>query len=270
MIAAIRHPAVAGRFYPGDPASLLAEVQAYQAPAQTPIPALGCVAPHAGYMYSGHVAGAVYAQLEIPQCCVIMCPNHTGMGTPLSIMSEGKWETPLGDVPIDAELAATLKQSFPALSEDTQAHRSEHAIEVQLPFLQARRRDLRFVPIALGTRQFEALEKLGEALADLVAAQNEPVLIIASTDMNHYESDRVTRVKDHKAIDRILALDARGLYDVVMNEDISMCGFGPTVSMITAVKRLGAAKAELIKYATSGDVSGDRNMVVGYAGVAVR
>lgn len=270
MIATTRHPAVAGRFYPGDPDSLLAEVQTYESPAQKPIRALGCVAPHAGYMYSGHVAGAVYAQLEIPQRCVIMCPNHTGMGTPLSIMGEGKWETPLGDVPIDAELASTLKQRFPLLSEDSQAHRSEHAVEVQLPFLQARRRDLRFVPIALGTRQFEALEKLGEALAEVIAAQSETVLIIASSDMNHYESDRVTRVKDHKAIDRILALDPPGLFDVVMNEDISMCGFGPTVAMLTAAKRLGATKAELVKYATSGDVSGDRNMVVGYAGVAVR
>ena len=270
MIAATRHPAVAGRFYPGDPGSLLAEVQTYELPSQKPLPALGCVAPHAGYMYSGHVAGAVYAQLEIPQRCVIMCPNHTGMGTPLSIMSQGKWETPLGDVPIDANLAATLKQSFPLLSEDAQAHRSEHAVEVQLPFLQARRRDFRFVPIALGTRQLDALEKLGEALADAIAAQSDPVLIIASSDMNHYESDRVTRVKDHKAIERILALDPRGLYDVVTNEDISMCGFGPTVAMLTAAKRLGATQAELIKYATSGDVSGDRNMVVGYAGVAVR
>jgi MEMO1 family protein len=270
MIASIRHPAVAGRFYPGDPDSLLAEVQAYEIPAKQPISALGCVAPHAGYMYSGHVAGAVYAQLEIPRRCVILCPNHTGMGTPLSIMSDGKWETPLGDVPIDAEIATTLKQRFPLLSEDAQAHRSEHAIEVQLPFLQMRRQDLRFVPIALGTSQFDALEKLGETLAQVIAAQSEPVLMIASSDMNHYESDRITRVKDHKAIERILALDPRGLYDVVTNEDISMCGFGPTVAMLTAAKRLGATKAELIKYATSGDVSGDRNMVVGYAGVAVR
>lgn len=269
MIATVRHPAVAGRFYPGDPDSLLAEIHTYESPDDNPISALGCVAPHAGYMYSGHVAGAVYAHLEIPQRCVILCPNHTGMGTPLSIMSEGKWETPLGEVSLDADLASALKQSFPLLSEDAQAHRSEHAIEVQLPFLQARRRDFTFVPIALGTSHFEALTRLGEALADVIAAQSEPVLIIASSDMNHYESDRVTRVKDHKAIDRILALDPRGLYDVVTNEDISMCGFGPTVAMLTASKKLGATQAELIKYATSGDVSGDRNMVVGYAGVAV-
>ena len=270
MHATVRHPAVAGRFYPGDRAALLAEVQTYEAPVEQPIQALGCVAPHAGYMYSGHVAGAVYARLKIPRCSILMCPNHTGMGTPLSIMSTGEWETPLGDVPIDSELASTLKEHCPLLSEDLEAHRSEHAAEVQLPFLQARRSHLTFVPIALGTSHFDALAMLGEALAEVVAAQKEPVLIIASSDMNHYESDHITRIKDHKAIDRILALDPRGLYDVVMNEDISMCGFGPTVAMLTATKRLGATSAELIKYATSGDVSGDRKMVVGYAGVAVR
>jgi MEMO1 family protein len=269
MHTTVRHPAVAGRFYPRDRAALLAEVETYEAPVQQPIRALGCVAPHAGYMYSGHVAGAVYARLDIPRRCILMCPNHTGMGMPLSIMSTGEWETPLGAVPIDTELASRLKERFPLLSEDAEAHRSEHGAEVQLPFLQARHSHLRFVPIALGTSQFDALAKLGEALAEVVAAQQEPVLIIASSDMNHYESDHITRIKDHKAIERILALDARGLYDVVMNEDISMCGFGPTVAMLTATRKLGATSAELIKYATSGDVSGDRKMVVGYAGVAV-
>ena len=156
------------------------------------------------------------------------------------------------------------------LSEDADAHRAEHAAEVQLPFLQARRSEFTFVPIALGTGQFDVLETLGEAMAEVVGAQDERVLLIASSDMNHYENDAITRVKDHKAIERILALDPRGLFDVVMNEDISMCGFGPTVAMLTAAKRLGATSVELIKYATSGDVSGDRDMVVGYAGVVVR
>jgi AmmeMemoRadiSam system protein B len=126
------------------------------------------------------------------------------------------------------------------------------------------------VPIAIGTGNFDALENLGEALGEVLQAQGEPVLIVASSDMNHYESDRVTRVKDHKAIERILALDARGLYEVIMREDISMCGFGPAVAMLTASKCLGATSAKLVKYATSGDVSGDREMVVGYAGVIVQ
>jgi AmmeMemoRadiSam system protein B len=270
MKATVRHPAVAGRFYPRDARTLLADVRSYTPPKEQTILALGCIAPHAGYLYSGPVAGAVYARVDIPRRCILMCPNHTGLGRPLSIMSQGAWETPLGSVPIDSELAAALKQRFPRLHEDSDAHRTEHGAEVQLPFLQALRPDFVFVPIALGTGEFDVLEALGDALADAVAGQGERVLLIASSDMNHYENDRVTREKDHKAIARILALDPRGLFDVVMNQDISMCGFGPTVAMLTATKRLGATTAELIKYATSGDVSGDRDMVVGYAGVIVK
>jgi AmmeMemoRadiSam system protein B len=270
MSATLRHPAVAGRFYPRDSDALLADVQTYLSPSQKTDSALGCVVPHAGYIYSGHVAGAVFARVNVPRRCILLCPNHTGKGHPLAIMSQGAWQTPLGPVPIDSALAETLAQRFPLLHEDAEAHRTEHAAEVQLPFLLTRRPDITFVPIALGTGQFEVLEALGSAIADAVAAQAEPVLLIASSDMNHYENDRITREKDHKAIDRILALDPRGLFDVVIQEEISMCGFGPTVAMLTAAKRLGATSAELIKYATSGDVSGDREMVVGYAGVVVR
>jgi AmmeMemoRadiSam system protein B len=270
MAATIRHPAVAGRFYPRDRNTLLKDVKSYLSPQAATIPALGCVTPHAGYIYSGAVAGAVYAQVDLPRRIIVLCPNHTGKGRPLAIMSQGAWETPLGQVPIDAALADDLKRRFPLLTEDADAHRNEHAIEVELPFLQARRPDFTFVPIALGTAQFDILEKLGEAVADTVHSQAERILIIASSDMNHYENDAITRIKDHKAIERILALDARGLFDVVMREEISMCGFGPAVAMLTATKRLGATSAELIKYATSGDVSGDREMVVGYAGVVVR
>jgi MEMO1 family protein len=266
---AIRHPAVAGRFYPKDQRKLLADLHSYLSPASSPVPALGCVVPHAGYMYSGHVAGAVYAQLDVPARCIVLCPNHTGMGTPLSIMSQGVWETPLGDVPIDSDLAALLVERFPLLSEDSAAHHAEHAIEVQLPFMQAKRKDVRFVPIAIGTRQYEVLGGLGEAIGEVLDAASERILVLASSDMNHYESDPITRVKDQKAIERILALDPRGLYEVVTNEEISMCGYGPTVAMLTAAKRLGATSAELIRYATSGDISGDREMVVGYAGMIV-
>ena len=172
-------------------------------------------------------------------------------------------------MPIDEELAGALKRQFPALQEDAAAHRAEHAIEVELPFLQLRQPKLQIVPIALGTGQFEVLEALGMALAEVIAAQSAPVLIVASSDMNHYESDAVTRVKDHKAIERILTLDPRGLFDVVTQQNISMCGFGPAVVMLTAARQLGATSAELVKYATSGDISGDRNAVVGYAGVVV-
>lgn len=269
--ALVRHPAVAGRFYPRDPSDLRQEVDTYlsQSPTQKRVRALGCIAPHAGYMYSGHVAGAVFARVEVPELCLVLCPNHTGMGRPLAIMSEGEWQTPLGEVPIEGEFAALLKKHCSLLSEDSLAHRSEHAAEVELPFLQERQTKLEIVPIALGTSQYEPLALFGNAIVDAIAEYKKPVLIVASSDMNHYESDTVTRVKDRKAIDPILALDARGLYDTVMREQISMCGFGPAVAMLTAAKKLGAKTVELVKYATSGDVSGDRDMVVGYAGVVV-
>jgi len=274
MTSAVRTPAVAGRFYPGRAEELLREIREYTSPGKTTvesgrIAAIGCVAPHAGYIYSGGVAGAVYSRLEIPERCVILCPNHTGKGRPLAIMANTAWQTPLGEVAADADLGARLLLRFPMLQEDSAAHRAEHAIEVQIPFLQAQQPELSIVPIVIGTSDFDVLRGLGEALADVIADRDEKVLIIASSDMNHYESDAVTRVKDHKAIERVLALDARGLWEVVMNEDISMCGFGPTIVMLTAAKLLGATSATLVKYATSGDVSGDYESVVGYAGIIV-
>jgi AmmeMemoRadiSam system protein B len=292
MTSAVRSPAVAGRFYTGRADELLREVRQYASPVEAPtvtgrIAAIGCVAPHAGYIYSGSVAGAVYSRLEIPEHCVILCPNHTGKGRPLAVMATTTWQTPLGEVAADTDMAARLLGRFPALEEDSAAHRAEHAIEVQLPFLQTLKPDLRIVPIAVGTSNFEVLRGLGEALADVIAdrykesqeeyrkenreeARHKKVLIVASSDMNHYESDAVTRVKDHKAIARVLAMDARGLWEVVMNEDVSMCGFGPTVVMLTAAKLLGATNAALVKYATSGEVSGDYESVVGYAGIVVQ
>jgi len=280
MTSAVRIPAVAGRFYPGRAEELLREVREFTSTGKIPvetgrIAAIGCVAPHAGYIYSGGVAGAVYSRVKIPERCVILCPNHTGKGRPLAIMANTTWQTPLGEVAADADMGARLLRRFPALQEDSAAHRAEHAIEVQLPFLQALRPELKIVPIAVGTSDFDVLRGLGEALADVIADryeeedQHERVLIIASSDMNHYESDAITRVKDHKAIERVLAMDARGLWEVVMNEDISMCGFGPTVVMLTAAKLLGATSATLVKYSTSGDVSGDYDSVVGYAGMIV-
>jgi AmmeMemoRadiSam system protein B len=279
MTSTVRTPAVAGRFYPGRAEELLREVREFTSIGKIPIEtgriaAIGCVAPHAGYIYSGGVAGAVYSRLEIPERCVILCPNHTGKGRPLAIMASTTWQTPLGGVAADADMGARLLRRFPALQEDSAAHRAEHAIEVQLPFLQALRPELNIVPIAIGTSDLDVLRGLGEALADVIAdrheeEQKEKTLIIASSDMNHYEPDATTRVKDRKAIERVLAMDARGLWGVVMNEDISMCGFGPTIVMLTAAKILGAASATLVKYATSGDVSGDYESVVGYAGIIV-
>jgi len=277
MTTAIRQPAAAGRFYPGNAQHLRTEVETFttlraaagQQVVEAKISAVGCVVPHAGYMYSGAVAGAVYRRLELPQRYVVLCPNHTGMGEPLAVMSRGAWHTPLGDVVIDAELADALKAAMPLLSEDQAAHRYEHALEVQLPFLQVLRPGFQFVPITVGTSNFEALSALGVVIGNLLSDLSEPALVIASSDMNHYESDGITRVKDRRAIDQVLALDPRGLYDTVRQGNISMCGYGPATIMLTAARKMGATKAELIRYATSGEVSGDTDMVVGYAGIAV-
>lgn len=267
----VREPAVAGQFYPNDRAGLLREVETFLAPAKSaPSPAFGVIAPHAGYIYSGAVAGAAYAQVAVPRRVIVLCPNHTGMGEPLGIIGEGSYRTPLGDVPIDTELAATLKSGFALLREDQLSQLREHAVEVQLPFLQTLQPELRFVPITVGTGQFEVLTALGVVLAKVIADLGEPVLMVASSDMNHYESDDETRVKDALAIEQVLLLDPHGLHHTVRAQNISMCGVGPAVAMITAAKKLGATKAELIRYATSGDVSGDLKHVVGYAGIVVR
>jgi len=271
MTSSVRTPAVAGRFYPRRPEDLRKEIEIFTHTVDAPrISAIGCIAPHAGYMFSGHVAGAVYARIDVPDRAVVLCPNHTGMGHPLAVMTRESWQTPLGEVAADNDLGTALLQQCHQAGEDSAAHRSEHAIEVQLPFLQMRNPHLRFLPIAVGTSDYETLRALGEALGNVIASQSGKVLIVASSDMNHYEPDAVTRVKDRKAIERVLDLDPRGLWDVVMNEDVSMCGFGPAIAMLTAAKRLGATSATLMKYATSGDVSGDRDAVVGYAGIVVQ
>jgi hypothetical protein len=215
------------------------------------------------------VAGAVYARLKLPRRFLLLGPRHFPRGKPQAILSEGAWGTPLGQAEIDTELARDLKAAYPPLCEDGVAHETEHAIEVQLPFLQSLAGDFRFVPIALGPTDYVQLESLGHAIADVLRRQRDPVLMIASSDMNHYESDEITRRKDGLAIERVLALDAAGLFEVVRREEVSMCGFGPAVSMLTAARLLGAARATLVRYATSGDINGDRNEVVGYAGVIV-
>ena len=267
----IRPPAVAGRFYPSEPKELARQIAEF-APATSAakIAARGCVVPHAGYMYSGHVAGAVFSLLEIPACCILLGPRHYPRGEAMAILSQGSWRTPLGDAAIDAELAAELMQACPRLREDVVAHEREHSLEVQIPFLQRLAPDLRFVPVVVGADRYALLEELGHAVAKVVAAQSEPVLVIASTDMNHYESDALTRAKDEMAIAQILRLEPRWLYDTVRAEGITMCGYAATTAMLVAMRDLGAASAELVRYATSGDITGERDEVVGYAGLIVR
>jgi len=265
----LRLPAVAGRFYPSDPAELRALVHKYaKADAQTaPARVRACLVPHAGYVYSGHVAGAVFARITLPKRILILGVRHYPRGEPAAILTSGAWRTPLGDAPIDESLAGALRKACPLLAEDSVAHSAEHSIEVQLPFLQLLAPDFSFVPVALGTARFENLVTVGEAIARVLETAKEDVLLLTTSDLNHYEDDATTRLKDRKAIDQLLARDARGLYDTCRNEDISMCGLGPAAAMLTALNALGAKKSDLVKYATSADVSGDRDSAVGYAGM---
>jgi AmmeMemoRadiSam system protein B len=266
----IRRPAVSGRFYPADPAELLSAIKSFIRPAQERKTAIGIIVPHAGYVYSGHVAGAVYSRVELPSRNIVLCPNHTGFGTPLSIMTSGAWQTPLGEMLIDEQLSRALMAADHDLQDDVEAHRFEHATEVQLPFMQhIGESETQFAPITVGTTNLQRLQILGHAIAKVIQSGGRNTLIIASSDMNHYESDAATRVKDRKAIDEILTMNPEGLHEVVQRENISMCGYGPAVAMLTAAKLLGATKAELVRYATSGDVSMDFDHVVGYAGIIV-
>ena len=265
----LRLPAVAGRFYPSDPKELTSLIRNYARPEREAqaLSARACLVPHAGYMYSGHVAGAVFARLELPKRIIVLGVRHYPRGEPAAILSTGAWRTPLGDAPIDESLAGALRRECPMLREDSVAHSTEHSLEVQVPFLQVLAPGFSFVPVALGTVQFESLVSVGEGIARVLGNAKWNVLLLTTSDLNHYEDDATTRVKDGKAIDRLLALDARGLYDTCRNEGISMCGLGPAVAMLTALQVLGSKKPELVKYATSADVSGDRSQVVGYAGM---
>lgn len=267
----IRPPAVAGRFYPDDPGILSTTVDSFLSPRADAnrIHARACVVPHAGYMYSGSVAGEVYSRIEIPQRVILLGPRHYPRGAPLAILSDGAWQTPLGMAPIDHLLAEKICRVFPALREDAVAHSAEHSLEVHLPFLQRAVASFAFVPIVLAHAPWETLEALGHALGRAIASERDHVLLVASSDMNHYESDAVTRVKDRKAIEQILAIDPRKLFETVRDESISMCGYAATVAALVAARDLGATQAELVRYATSGEVNGDMQEVVGYAGMVI-
>ena len=263
-----RNSAVAGQFYPGTASGLSRALLQLTREVEAPEPAIGVVSPHAGYVYSGAVAGEVFSSVRVPGKVVIFCPNHTGIGEDAAIMSRGAWRMPWGDVSVDEELAARLGTACPLLREDASAHSREHSIEVQLPFLHRFRPDVRIVPVALGHLSLEECRDLGESVADAIAGDPERPLLVASSDMSHYVSDAVARKKDRLAIDRMLALDPEGLYKTVRTERISMCGVMPATVVLFAARRLGATSARLIRYATSGDVSRDFEQVVGYAGLS--
>jgi len=265
----IREPAVAGMFYEAGPKALRETLQAFFPQVRERLEAKGIIGPHAGYMYSGAVAGSVYGSVRLPRRFIILGPNHTGRGVAFSLYPPGEWRTPLGLVPIDRELNARLLEECPLLREDTAAHAREHSIEVHVPFLQFQVSEPSFSAICVGSHDLRSLLELGHAMARVVRSSAEPVMLIASSDMTHYEPAEEAAKKDNLAIERILKLDPEGLYRVVIDEDISMCGFSPAVALLTACRDLGAREGRLIRYANSGDVSGDYDRVVGYAGMAV-
>lgn len=269
----VRPPAVAGTFYEGTPEGLRAQVAACvreSPPAAAKEPFLAAVVPHAGLMYSGHVAAAFYASADLPRRYVILCPNHTGAGHFAAIDREGAWRTPLGTVAVDAPLAEALMQRTKLLAEDARAHAREHSLEVQLPFLQLLGPDFTFVPICLATHRLDLCQEIGNAIADAIRGEPERIGILASSDLNHYEDQETTLRKDQRAIDKVLELDPAGLWRTIDEHGISMCGFIPTTTMLFAARQLGAKNARLLKHATSGDINRDYSHVVGYAAISIQ
>lgn len=265
----LRSPAVAGQFYPKHSAALMQTLDRLIPPVERKRAAFGVISPHAGYVYSGAVAGRTLAEVAIPSEVVILGPNHHGNGHQAAVYRRGGWETPLGAVPIAEDLADLILAACPAAGDDMQAHLYEHSLEVQIPFLKTLNPEVSIAPLCIGRVPLETLLQLGDGLAKALRTRPQLPLIVASSDMTHYESGEAARRKDHLAIERILALDPEGLYATVRNHRISMCGVLPAVVMLRAALALGATGTELLAYANSGDVTGDQSEVVGYAGVVI-
>ncbi len=276
----VRHPCQAGAFYAGTAEALkrqiekcfLHELGPGKIPSVTeagPRRIVGLVSPHAGYMYSGPVAAHAYYSLALdgrPETVVIFGPNHTGYGSALAIMNEGVWRTPLGDVEVDGETANQIVKESRIIDVDDVAHRYEHSIEVQLPFLQYLfGSNFKIVPICFMMQDLRSSMEVGRATAKILAGKNS--VIIASSDMTHYEPHRVAERKDKTVLQAVLEMDEVKFYSIIEEHQVSACGYGPIVALITAVKALGAKEAKLLCYKTSGDVSGDYSAVVGYAAV---
>lgn len=263
---------MAGRFYPADPDRMERELLEYLGSGARTLgsnrDAIALVAPHAGWIYSGRIAGETYAEVRVPNRVVVLCPNHTGLGERRSLWASGSWRIPGGDVAVESSLAERLQNLTP-LEDDRLAHAREHAIEVHLPFLRAKNRDLRVVPICLGGLSLRECVELGEAIGRVLADERERVLIVASTDMSHYISADVAEKLDRIALDRVKALDAEGLFRVVTEQHISMCGYVPTTVALIAARVLGAKSGALVRYGNSGETSGEYDRVVGYAGLVI-
>ncbi|MBL0226413.1 MAG: AmmeMemoRadiSam system protein B [Geobacteraceae bacterium] len=264
-----RQPAVAGQFYAGSSNKLRSDLTVLIPPDHVTKIVTGIISPHAGYIYSGAIAGQVYASIEIPATVLILGPNHHGAGAAAALYPEGEWLTPLGTVPVNSRLNSLLQQHVPQLRSDTVAHEFEHSLEVQVPFIQYLRPDVTISAICLGHGEFAAVRQIGEGIAAAIREYGADVLIVASSDMTHYETAESARRKDELALGRVLDFDAQGLLQVCRSEHITMCGAVPAAVMLVAAGDLGATRAELVAYGTSGDVTGDNRQVVGYAAVTV-
>lgn len=267
----IRKPAVAGQFYPSSNQKLKSQIEELINKQANKLDVIACMLPHAGYMYSGQVAAETVSRINIKDKIILLGPNHTGYGAPFSIMTEGIWQTPLGEVEIDNILAKQILNQSKYLEDDPAAHIYEHSLEVELPFLQYFKTHFEIVPIIVLSDEIDILKEIGRDIARVVKESNikDKTLIVASSDMTHYESQAQAVKKDKEALEAILQLDENKLMQRIQGLDISMCGYAPVVVMLAAAKLLGAQKADLIKYQTSGDVIGDKSSVVGYAGVVI-
>ena len=271
-MVAIRNPIVAGQFYPGSKDLLLKELKSLISKAlKSEQNAIGILSPHAGYIYSGHVAGGVFGSIRPKATYVILGPNHTGMGEDFGLSTDASWMTPIGEARIDKILANQIKKNSKYVKEDDLPHAHEHSIEVQLPFLQFIQSDFKFVPIVVSAASLDIYREVGSAIARSIMdlKMEKDITIIASSDMTHYESQENAKMKDSVAIEAILELNEEKLLDRISNLDISMCGYGPAAIMIVAAKELGAKSSRLVNYETSGAASGDYSSVVGYAGIII-
>ena len=266
-----REPAVSGQFYPASKSKLIEQLEGFINKDVQKKDVIAAILPHAGIIYSGSVAGATVSRIKTKDTIIIIGPNHTGSGKAFSIMTEGTWRTPMGDINIDSDLASAINETSDYLENDLLAHRDEHSIEVELPFFQYFKNDFKIVPIIVSLDKKQVCEKIASDIVSTIknTSKENNVLIVASSDLTHYEAQQIAEKKDKEAINAILELDENKLLNKIKELNMSMCGYVPVVIAIIIAKQLGAKSAELIKYQTSGDISGDYSAVVGYAGITI-
>jgi AmmeMemoRadiSam system protein B len=270
MVSTVRRPAVAGYFYPSDPAELRALVERLTLHNGDRVRAQGLIVPHGSYRHAGAVAGAAFGRIVIPRRCIVLGPSHTGSWMPWSLMAGGAYRTPLGEVPVDAVCAEALRARCPFLEADTWSQRGEHAIEVLLPFLQCLGpKDLSIVPIVTGSDFAEEFVQVAQALAQVVRMLEEPVLLIASSDFSHYESQACVTEQDRLLLNAVQAMDGGLLVRLVQEHRYLMCGYGAVACVVAACRQLGARQVSLMRYGTSADAGGDPYSAIGYASLRI-